>query len=210
MPRWRWIIAVLVVLGAAYWAWPFLDAARLVRAARQGNSEAVIARVDLPALRRSLARQIAVAYLNATGKAEKMGAFGRSVAGAAATTVADPYLVELLTPENITALLGQGHINSIKMGDKDIAVERDLPGFSSLFSANLLWLVTGSYFDGVTNFVIPATTGRGDPKTGQEESYDVHLRLDGTTWRLSGIDLPEDMVAEMARAILNGNKPDAP
>ena len=139
-----------------------------------------------------------------------MGAFGRSVAGAAATTVADPYLAELLTPENIMALLGQGRIGTIKVGDREVAVDRDLPGFTSLFSSNLLWLITGSYFDGLKSFVIPASTGRGDAKTGQVESYDVHLHLVGLTWQLSGIDLPSDMVDQMARSIMKGNRPDVP
>ena len=129
MPRWRWLISVAVLLGMVYWAWPFLGAAEIVRAARSGDSAILLDRVNLPALRRSLARQIAQAYLKATGKADKMGALGRSVAGAAATTIADPYLAELLTPDNLVALLGQGRINSVKIGDKDLAVDRDLPGF---------------------------------------------------------------------------------
>ena len=207
MSRRRWIITALVVLAAAYWIWPFFGAAQIVRAARSGDSAAVIARVDLPALRRSLARQLAVGYLNATGKADRMGPLGRSLAGAAATTMADPYLAELLTPDNITALLGQGRISAVSLNGKTVAIKRDLPGFTGMFSTNWLWLVTGSYFDGLTTFVIPATTGRGDEKTGEVETYDVHLRLVGTTWLLSGIDLPSEMIAQMARSILNKPEP---
>lgn len=208
MRRRRWIITALVVLAAAYWTWPFIGAAQIVRAARSGDSAAVIARVDLPALRRNLARQLAIGYLNATGKAERMGSLGRGIAGAAATTMADPYLAELLTPENITALLGQGRIGTVKLGTRTVTVGRDLPGFTGLFNANWLWLLTGSYFDGPRSFVIPATTGRGDEKTGSVETYDVHLRLTGATWLLSGIDLPTEMVNQMARQILN--KPEQP
>lgn len=205
MRRRTWVILLIVALLGAYWAWPLAGAAQLASAARQGNAQEVIDRVDLPALRRSLSRQIAWAYLKATGKADKMGAFGRSVAGAAATTVADPYVGELLTPENITALLGQGRIAQVNVGGRTLAVGRELPGFAGLLNSNLWSLVTGSYFDGLRTFVMLA---HGGPD--QNDDYRVHLRLEGLTWRLSGIDLPAPMVDDMARSILNQEKPPEP
>lgn len=205
MRRWMWVCVVLAVLAMAYWVWPFVGAAQLARAAQGGDAQQVISRVDLPALRRSLARQIALAYLQATGRAQKMGAFGRSVAGAAATTVADPYVAELLTPENITALLGQGKIAHVTIGGRSVAIDRHLAGFTGLLDSNALTLVTGSYFDGIASFVLPAKGG-----AGRDEDYRVHLRLDGLTWRLSGIDLPPAMVEEMARSIMSEDKPATP
>lgn len=205
MSRRTWVILAIVVLVAAYWTWPLVGAAELASAARQGNAQDVINRVDLPALRRSLSRQIAFAYLKATGKADKMGAFGRSVAGAAATTVADPYVAELLTPENITALLGQGRIAQVNVGGRSMKVDRELPGFAGSLNSNVWSLVTGSYFDGLRTFVILAH-GRPD----QNGDYRVHLRLDGLTWRLSGIDLPTAMVDDMARSILDKDKAPQP
>ncbi len=53
----------LVILVAAYWGWALIGAAELASAASQGDAEAVMQRVDLPALRRSLGGQIARAYL---------------------------------------------------------------------------------------------------------------------------------------------------
>ena len=50
---------VLVILVAAYWGWALIGAAELASVASQGDAEAVMQRVDLPALRRSLASQIA-------------------------------------------------------------------------------------------------------------------------------------------------------
>ena len=205
MRRWMWVCVVLAVLAVAYWIWPFFGAGQLVRAAQRGDAQEVISRVDLPALRRSLARQIAGAYLQATGRAQKLGAFGRSVAGAAATTVADPYVAELLTPENITALLGQGKIAPVMVGGKTVAIDRNLPGVTGLFDSNVLALLTGSYFDGIASFVLPAKAG-----AGQDETYNIHVRLDGLTWRLSGIDLPPAMVEDMARSIMNEQKPATP
>jgi hypothetical protein len=34
-----------------------------------------------------------------------------------------------------------------------------------------------------------------------ERRYNVHLHLFGTTWRLSGLDIPEEIVAGLARQI---------
>jgi hypothetical protein len=56
-------VVALVVLVAAYWGWALVGAAQLVSVASQGNAQAVMQRVDLPALRRPLNGQIAHAYL---------------------------------------------------------------------------------------------------------------------------------------------------
>ncbi len=113
MRRWIWIVGTLVIIGLACWAWPLIGAAQLAQAAQTGNTADVVDRVDTDRLRRSLARQIATAYLDASGRGKKMGSFGRSIAGAAVTTVADPYVAELLTPENLTALLAHGRVNRV-------------------------------------------------------------------------------------------------
>ncbi len=201
MRRWLWIILALVLIGAAYWAWPFFGAAQLASAAQRGDTAEVVERVDMPALRRSLARQIAHAYLQATGKAQKLTGFGLGLAGAAATTVADPYVAELLSPENITALIGQGKIGAVKLGNQTVAITRALPNVPDLFRADIMSAVTGSSFDGIASFVIPIT------RAGSDQTYAVHLRLDGLTWRLSGLDLPPPVIDEMAHAILNGQTP---
>ena len=52
----------LVLLIAAYWAWALAGAAQLASAAERGDADAVIERVDLQALIRSLSGQIARAF----------------------------------------------------------------------------------------------------------------------------------------------------
>lgn len=204
MRRWVSVLGIVLVVAVAYWAWPFVGAAQLASAAQAGNAAEVIDHVNLPALRRSLARQIATAYLKVSGKAEKLGSVGRSLAGAAATTVADPYVADLLTPENITALIGQGKIGSVKLGQRDVIIDRTLPNFSDLFRSDVLSAVTGSYFDSVTSFVIPVAA----KEPGSD--YALHLRLGGLTWRLSGLDLPPAMIEDMARSILDKESAPAP
>ena len=199
MRRWLVIVGAIVVLGLACWAWPLVGAAQLARTARGGDAGQVFDRVDVDGLRRSLARQIAAAYLDVSGKGKRMGALGRSVAGAAVTTVADPYVAELLTPDNVMALLAKGRINQVTLGGRAVAVKGELPDFSNLLDDHLLAAVTGSYFDQIKDFVIPIDGGRG-----VDDHYGVHMHLVGLTWKLGGIDLPAPLVAEMARSIIAG------
>ena len=197
MRRWLKIGGAVVVAVLAYWAWPLAGAAQLASTARGGAAAQVFDRVDVDALRRSLSRQIATAYLDVTGKGRKMGAFGRSVAGAAVTTVADPYVAELLTPANVMALLSAGRVNQIKLGDRTVAVKGDLPNFTALLDGHILSAVTGSYFDQIRDFVIPIDGGRT-----ADDRFGVHMHLVGLTWKLGGLDLPPSVVDEMARNIL--------
>ena len=61
----------LVILIAAYWAWALAGAAQLASAAERGDADAVIERVDLQALIRSLSGQIARAFLDQNPAASK-------------------------------------------------------------------------------------------------------------------------------------------
>ena len=204
MRRWVWIGGAIVVLGFAAWAWPLAGAAQLASTARSGDAGQLFDRIDVDGLRRSLARQIASAYLDASGKGRKMGAIGRSLAGAAVTTVADPYVAQLLTPDNVMALLTQGRVNDVTIGGRAVAVKGDLPRFTTLLGDHLLSAVTGSYYDQPKDFVIPVDGGHG-----ADDQYGVHMHLVGLTWKLGGLDLPAPLVHEMARGILEGQPPAA-
>ena len=205
MRRWIGAVGIILVLGLAAWAWPLVGALQLARAAQAGDTAEVFDRVDVDVLRRSLARQIALAYLEVSGKSKKLGAFGRSLAGAAVTTVADPYVAELLTPENITALLSQGRINKVTLGTQTVAVRSELPDFPKLMNADLLSVITGSYFDQLNDFLIPVDGGHGP-----NDHYGIHMRRSGLTWKLGGLDLPASLVDDMARSLLEGEKTASP
>jgi hypothetical protein len=53
--------------------------------------------------------------------------------------------------------------------------------------------VTHSYFDGPQSFVVGLNSPDG--------RYGVHMNLAGTTWRLSGLDIPDSVTARVARQI---------
>ncbi len=161
MRRWLWIVGAVVVLGMGAWAWPLAGAAELASTARDGNAAELFDRIDVDGLRRSLARQIASAYLDASGKGKKLGAIGRSLAGGAVATVADPYVAQLLTPDNVKALLTQGRVNNVTVDGRAVAVKGELPQFTSLLGDHLLSAVTESYYDQLKDFVIPVDGGMG-------------------------------------------------
>ena len=204
MRRWLGVAAVVLAVGLGYWAWPLAGAAQLARTARGGDAAQVFDRVAVDALRRSLARQIAGAYLDVSGKGRKMGAFGRSLAGSAVTTVADPYVAQLLTPDNVMTLLAKGRISPVTLDGRPVSVKGDLPDFAALLDDHLLSAVTGSYFDQLKDFVIPVDGGHG-----ADDQYGVHMHLVGLTWKLGGLDLPLPLLDQMARSILAGEPPAA-
>jgi hypothetical protein len=187
----------LVVVILAYWAWALIGAAQLAAIASQGDAAAVMARVDLPALRHSLGSQIVRAYLRQNPKAQKLGPLERGLAGSVGGSVADAMLQQALTPENIAALLDQGRLGS-KAREANAAALWRMPPLDDAFQAGPLRAAANSYFDGPISFVVALE--------GADGRYGVHLRLAGTTWRLSGLDIPEDLSDRLARAFAEKEK----
>ena len=101
----RGAVALLILL-AAYWGWALAGAAQLASAAQRGDVQAVMERVDLQALIRSLSSQVARAFLDQNPQLQTPPALRRSVFlnGSAAEML----LRALLTPDNIAALLEPG------------------------------------------------------------------------------------------------------
>jgi hypothetical protein len=201
MVRKLWFVGVLVLACAAYWFWPYAGAYELARAAEQRDAAAVAERIDFVALRRSLARQVIRSYLRQSGRGEKLGAYGRGVAVSVGTTVADPYLEQLLNPDTVTALLSSGQLKAITVENRTVSFDQPLPALPHALTGDLLPVILGSGYDGLSTFVLslPAASGSG-------ESYGVHLRRDGLTWRLAGLDLPPTLVDRIAADIVAREK----
>jgi hypothetical protein len=73
-----------------------------------------------------------------------------------------------------------------------------MPALNDAFQAGPLRAAANSYFDGPISFVVALD--------GADGRYGVHLRLAGTTWRLSGLDIPEDLSDRLARAVAEKEK----
>ena len=184
---------VLVILVAAYWGWALAGTAQLASVASEGDAEAVMQRVDLPALRRSLGGQIAHAYLEQNPQFKKLLPLEQGFVGSVGGGAADELLRELLTPENIAALLNKGRVGLPKAGAPDTGTLWRMPPLGEALRAGPLQALMNSHFDGPLSFVVDLDSGEG--------RYRVHLHLSGSTWRLSGLDLPEQVSARLAREI---------
>ncbi len=186
-------VIALMALVALYWGWALMGAAELASVASNGDSAAVARRVDLPALTQSLGAQIAHAYLDQNPQFKKLLSVEQGFVGSAAAGEAEALLRETLTPEAIAALLDQGRIGLAGAGAQDGLSLWRMPRLSEAFRDSLLETMRNSTFDGALSFVV----GLENP----EGRYAVHLRLSGTTWRLSGLDVPETISARLAREI---------
>ena len=181
----------LVILLAAYWAWALAGAAQLASAASGGDAEAVMERVDLQPLIRSLSSQISRAFLDENPQLQKLSPVRQGVVlnGAAAEML----LRALLTPENIAALLNQGRVGVLNAGGKDAGTVWGMPSLGEAFHGRPLQVLIHSYFDGPLSFVVGLDSPDG--------LYRLHMSLSGLTWRLSAVDIPEPVTARMANLI---------
>jgi hypothetical protein len=180
----------LVILLALYWAWALAGAAQLASAAERGDADAVIERVDLQALIRSLSGQIARAFLDENPQLLKLpprpGVF---LNGSAAELL----LRALVTPDNIAALLSQGRVGVVGAGGKDTETLWSMPSLGEAFHARPLEVIMHSYFEGPRSFVVGLDSPDG--------RYRIHMNLSGLTWRMSGVDVPEPITARVTRLI---------
>jgi hypothetical protein len=183
-------VVALAVLAAAYWGWALAGAAQLASAASRGDAQAVMERVDLQALIRSLASQISRAFLDQNPQLQKLPPVRQGVFlnGSAAEML----LRALLTPDNIAALLSQGRVG-LGAGGKDAGTVWGMPSLGEAFHARPLQVLMHSYFNGPRSFVVGLDSPDG--------LYRVHLTLSGLTWLLSGVDVPEPITARLARLI---------
>ena len=184
---------VLVILVAGYWGWALVGAAQLASVASEGDAEAVMQRVDLPALRRSLGSQIWRAYLEQNPQFQKLLSLEKGFVGSVGGGAADELLREVLTPENIAALLNKGRVGLPKAGAQDAQTLWRMPPLGEAFRMGPLQALMNSRFDGPLSFVVDLDSAEG--------RYGVHLDLSGSTWRLSGLDLPAEVSARLARDI---------
>ena len=105
MKRFYLGITLLLVLLVGYWVWPFFGMRSLAADIQARDPVALSEDVDFVRLRRSLTEQIIAAYLQVTGRAKKLSPFENVVVIGIGSSIADPSVAQLLTPENLLVLL---------------------------------------------------------------------------------------------------------
>src|SRR5436309_1244115 len=99
------LIIILIYLGSA--AYSLAD---LIAASREGNGAAVMQRIDVPSLTRSLTNQIVAAYLERVGATRRVSPLEKMLVNSYGASVADAMVAKLLTAEKLTHILKTGNL----------------------------------------------------------------------------------------------------
>jgi hypothetical protein len=185
--RWAlWITFALVILLAVYIASPLIALHSIASAVEARDAAALTERIEFPALRRSLTRQIVATYRRLTGKTVPLGAVGRRLA----VSVADPVVARLMTVRALLDLLGKG-----EAGERArVRIERAPITPNAFNSVWRLWL--NSDYLGRDFYVhLP-------PEGPREDQFTLHLRPINWRWKVVGIDLPEELQERLAQEII--------
>lgn len=182
----RWIVAGLIALVAAWGVYlmsPYYMLYRLGRAVEAGDVQGVASRVNVRALRYSVARQVA-AELAATEPGGGIATADAQLAASAALALADPVLDSFVRPEGILRLLRispAGDAAGTAFGRRSVGIE-DLNDF-----------VPSSSWRGFRNVYVHLPPG--EPPGSR---FRIHLRLGNWRWRVVSIDLPPSLIRRLA------------
>jgi hypothetical protein len=180
-------ILILVLLGLGWCAWPFAGIYDLARAAQSGDIVRIEQRVDFASLGRSLGGQIVQTYARLAGVPVDRGSL---VAGLAAA-VADPIIARLLTRLALAEFVQNGWPKAM-LGDPPADFKG--PNWNSLGNT---WQIYANSEYGVGEFRLwlPVDAPR-------ERQFRIRLALRGWTWKLTGLDLPQELQERLARELM--------
>jgi hypothetical protein len=190
----RFLSAFLVVLAllVGYWAWPFFDLRALAGAVQAGDVTAINEKIDYPRLRRSFTEQIISAYLRITGRARQLGALG-PLATAVGASIVDPWVSQIVNPENLAQLLRGGTVSS-ELGPVSFRFG-NLP--STLNLAWDAWLSSEYWFNRFSIWLPPGAS--------QTDQFRLRMQLLRWRWKITGVDLPEKLRDQIAGELAKKN-----
>ncbi|HEX8168687.1 MAG TPA: DUF2939 domain-containing protein [Beijerinckiaceae bacterium] len=205
LPRMRWFVRTLVALilaWAVYLVSPYVALYGLARAVEARDMALIGERVDFPALRLSLARQISAAYAKALGGGRREGdAPASSIGVAAGAALLEPLLEPYVSPEAVLRLMREGWpglgrdgapgAGGPGSGAPDLGLF-DPAAFLTARNLGRLWDATE--WRGFATFLVRLPQG-----TASKEPLQLQFRLASLTWRLSGIELPADLRDRLVR-----------
>ncbi len=181
----RWLVGTVLVLfvslviyvGSAVWS-----VKGLVEAAQSGNGPAIIARTDLPRLKRSLVDQIVRAYLERLGAKRPLSLMERVLAA----SIADALVGTLLTEETLTKILREGVV-------KEGVPDAQMPALSGVDFSSTFKILRRLSPVKIVEFEIALGN---DASSGA-----VSLHFEGNGWKLSGFNLPAKAVRALAETL---------
>jgi Protein of unknown function (DUF2939) len=186
------ISAALIAVWLAYAASPFFAVYDLLRVVQERNLAELPARVDFPAVRRSLTAQIVRTYLRITGKTGQSGSIVEQFAVSVGASLADPMVAKLVSPETFLDLLRDGKPSNV--------LSEDAPSVGGLSSEALknLWRVYANSELGIARFFLDVPVDKPP-----QDSFRLQFCLKDWTWRLCGVELPEPLQLRLAQEVMN-------
>jgi Protein of unknown function (DUF2939) len=173
----RWTIRsiiVLLVLALAYAAWPFWAAYDFVTALGNRDAAGIERRVNFPAVRYSL------------------GQFGRSIAVAAAASIAEPVVARLISAQALMELLeSDSAVAAAATSSTGV-----LQGLGSGSVDTVRQLLLHSDW-GFRRFVLTVPVN-----APQSRRFRLRFRLTSWTWKLAAVDVPEDLRNRLAQELV--------
>ena len=192
----RWFFGTLLALVVGvgiYIGSAVVSLSNLVEAARAGDGAAVLARTDMPRLRRSLVDQIVSAYLKQIGRDRPVKPLERMAANTYGASIADAMIAKLLTEENLTRLLKTGTIAS---GEEGNANAPNMQRLSEIDTSRLLQLLGRLTPTKPVEFLV---------RLGETESAGaISMHFEGNGWKLSGLELPTTALQVLAQSLVDG------
>jgi hypothetical protein len=157
----RWIVLVCLILVIAYGVSPYFSFWRFTIAIRSGDTAAISSRVDFPAVRASLKKQLVARFAHAAAGHKRWNKLG--------PTLIDVIVGAYATPEGITALLSNpGALKNLQAPHE----------FRFPMGKNVNWLkVKYAFLTGPRTFVV------------DREGIKLRFRFTGTGWQLNDLDL---------------------
>lgn len=190
----RWIVAGLaglIVAWGVYLVSPYYALYRLGRAVEAGDMDEVARRVNMRAVRYSLARQVGseLAAREPTG----IAGVDAQVAAAAAFALADPLLDAATKPEGLVRLLRTsptGDPSGTAFGGGSVGID-DLDDF-----------LASSSWRGFRNVYV--TLPPDEPRASR---FRLQLRLGNGRWRLVSLELPPQLMRRIAADLRRRSRP---
>jgi hypothetical protein len=187
----RWLLGIVVIVlvslvvyaGSAVWS-----AKGLVEAARSGNAGEILARTDVPRVKRSLTDQILAAYLDRLGAKRPIKPLERMLANTYGASIADALVSKLLTEENLTRLLRTGAVG-------DVSQNTQVGNLASLANLDPSALRLLGRISPVK--LVEVAILLGDDR----DSGAIHLHFEGDGWKLSAVELPAAALRALAESL---------
>ena len=157
----RWVALGCVVLLLIYGGSPYFSFWRFTVAVRSGDSRAINARVDFPAVRASLKKQLIARFVHATSSHKRWANLGPTLIDA----IVDAYA----TPDGIAALISNPGALKNLQNPRQFRFSSGKPEDWSK--------VKYAFFTGPRSFVV------------DREGIKLRFRFTGLRWQLNDLDL---------------------